>query len=377
MNRQDLVEAGVHASAALRFAREGAFDRAFDTACRAAMLSHGSWRLLSELVETLYARGRLQDAGRVLDYARRVGLACEGDEGPGPLHAEGCIALSLGRPEEALPLLLRASALSPDSAQILANTAVALSDLGRAREAADALARARQACPVDLRIERLALFSSAGEGTLGWLPALGEPAHGEVGLLAPIGLASSGGGSPFLLGAERDRAWEICAESCGELPGRGSRVLAALWNDAGLFLRSGVVVRSEDARAWIEGPSARRIQRRRHFRILAMEDLVRGEELFRDGLRPRDLRDLSACGFSFYSDGQDAPPPVGSKVAFRFTFRNGPDGAIEVPGVVRRLREAPAQAYACVELLSDERTEDRIARILHEHQRRRRSLFRS
>jgi hypothetical protein len=154
-------------------------------------------------------------------------------------------------------------------------------------------------------------------------------------------------------------------------PREGLPLLAAAWNDIGLFLKEGrlkAAVPDADGRLRItlEGSKSVWIQRRRHVRILILEEFVQAEGL-------SGLYDLSASGLSYFS-----PDPPRLRSTLSFTLRFGKDRpGIDLTAVVTRCSLTPRRKHMIsVEFLSDLRTTDRLATLVQECQRKRQASSR-
>lgn len=361
----DLTQAAFLGETALSLARAGETGRALESARHAASESSGAWAPLSPLVQYLHRTGNWEQALLVLRHAHLLAPEAE----PDLTNAIGCCELALGRPDRALGFLHRASGACP---AFLANYGAVLLRMERRSEAAEVLARASSADPTDARADRLALLASASDPA-GWLTTTAGTAQGHLFPMISLSREPSRTGDAISLEGDRDEAWTLKSAGLEEAPAEGAPALASVWNEAGLFVKTGRIeaVRADalGVRFLLRGPEACRIQRRRHFRMLAAEGFVEAERMPDKGTSrgsPVFLRDLSACGLSFYHEAESVPPRPGDGMEFRLTFEGV---QFRLSAVVRQVRKTPRALLACAELQGNLPTENRIARLLHERQR--------
>lgn len=351
---------------AVHYAERWEWSKASEAMEKAVLLSPTSWTALGSVFRRLQQTGRMQDGVQLL----RDTLKTSPDAAPELWNALGCFELELKHHQAALEACRRAVTAEPPRAAFVANLGVVLEAAGKPAEAAKCFEMARLLMPADRRIERLALLARAGQDAMGLLFLSGHPKGQILPALAHTDETFSTG-HEIQLQSDHEGTWTLTA-----LPGpdaallfrMGAPVIASLWNPAGLILKMGhierVAAHGDHLEIEVKGPEARRVQRRRHLRVLAPEEFVRADQLEAGGkLTRRDLVDLSASGLSYLATGA---PPEGSAAEFRLHFRQED---ITAPGVVRSARGEAPRVKVGVEFLAGEKAADRIARLIHERQR--------
>jgi hypothetical protein len=146
-----------------------------------------------------------------------------------------------------------------------------------------------------------------------------------------------------------------------------TRVLAAVWNKHGLFLKMGAVLQeASDGKhrlVTVWGQSVRKVQRRRYVRILA-KDFVDAQARFTKFDQPKtETINVSAGGIGFLTDSE---VHEGKPVRFNMRFRSK---KYELASVVRRsaLREKGFY-FVGAEFLGDPELLEEIAGLVHKRQ---------
>lgn len=323
-------------------------------------------------LQRLYLNGRTDTVAQ----QARADLAAGGDH-PFLLNILACCDYEASNPSAAFQGFQKAVALEPASPRYQANLGVSLLGIAHPTDASRALRHALGLQPEDLRLARLALLGSS-DTPASWLPVTAGPSKGHVFPLLDCGELGAFALDCSLVADRkdvwsllvRDAATDSAASPAVALPRPGLPLLAALWNEAGLFLKTGLAgdpaVSGERRVLPMPGSPAIWIQRRRHLRILAGDflrtDLALGGASTASPVR---MRDFSASGLSYYAE---TPPAAGTPCACRVDFSGT---VVEARGQVRSLRRVPSGLAAVgIEFTVAEAVTDRIARLVQEHRRR-------
>lgn len=265
----------------------------------------------------------------------------------------------------------QALAADPKNPRLNANLAVASWASGQFQMAEAALNAAREAGTVSLRIEYLGLVLERARGANGRRDTTPEPRevdHGKLICLFSPPLENSVEMFEGPVSPAPERGWSFSfpdSKAAGTLF-TGQPMIAALWNDHGLYLETGSVgaITRQPEGIRFDPDERFLVQRREAVRIIArgfaFAEACRGE----DPSGPRAARALtvSASGISMDADSSWV---LGDTLKLKLEVGNEP---FAFNGIVRRISRSERGAVAGISFSADRMVRDRLAQRIHHRQ---------